>query len=161
MNVAELIMEYIVQENHLFGSNLNHQIDVSSFGSGSRSSVTVPLAQFKSDRLNINNLHGLDDEVIFDNSSTDFESDTNEDNQNMENNNLGINKHNSNNNFNDNNDYSFIKQPIIHVKLIHFMHQSNSSKVTPSSLNNFINLNLPRLLLQSNNMHIFVQFEVS
>ncbi|KAH9594622.1 hypothetical protein MS3_00007287 [Schistosoma haematobium] len=158
MNVAELIMEYIVQENHLFGSNLNHHIDVSSIGSGSRSSVTVPLAQFKSDRLNINNLHGLDDEVIFGNSSTDFESDFNEDNQNMENNNLGINKHNSNNNFNDN-DYSFIKQPIIHVKLIHFMHQSNSSKVTLSSLNNFINLNLPRLLMQSNNMHIFVQFE--
>lgn len=161
MNVAELIMEYIVQENHLFGSNLNHHIDVSSIGSGSRSSVTVPLAQFNSDRLNINNLHGLDDEVIFGNSSTDFESDFNEDNQNMENNNLGINKHNGNNNFNDNSDYSFIKQPVIHVKLIHFMHQSNSSKVTLSSLNNFINLNLPRLLMQSNNMHIFVQFEVS
>uniref|UniRef100_A0A3Q0KLH9 DUF5735 domain-containing protein n=1 Tax=Schistosoma mansoni TaxID=6183 RepID=A0A3Q0KLH9_SCHMA len=164
MNAAELIMEYIFQENHPLGSSLNNRIDinsidVSSIDSGSRSSINVPLTQFKSDRLNTNNLHGLDNEVFLDNTSVDIESDFNEDNQNMENNNLGINKHNSNNNFIDNNDYSFIKQPIIQVKLIHFINQSNLSKVTLSSLNNFINLDIPRLLMQSNNMHIFVQFE--
>ncbi|CAH8444394.1 unnamed protein product [Schistosoma turkestanicum] len=166
MTVAEIIMEYTAQEKHSHGSSFNNvnSVGVSSNGissSGSSgSSVTVPLTQFQSDRLNNNDLLGVDNEVFLENLSIDSESDFNEDYQNMENNNPGINKHTTNNNnFIDNKDYSFTKQPIIQVKLIHFIHQLNSTKIIPNSSNNFINLNIPRALIQSNNMHIFVQFE--
>ncbi|KAK4472457.1 hypothetical protein MN116_003708 [Schistosoma mekongi] len=158
MNVAELIMEYIVQENYL--PRINYNTDTSSSSSSSINSATVPLSQFRSDRLNTNSLLGIENDIFPENSSTDIELDLTEDSQDTENNNLGTIKHSTtNNNLNDNKDYTFTKKPIIQVKLIHFIQQSNSSKITLSSSNNFINLDIPRLLTQSNNMHIFVQFE--
>nr|CAH8828625.1 unnamed protein product [Trichobilharzia regenti] len=161
MNVAELIMEYIVEENHSPGSgynflsvNNNDAIGVSS-GSGS----TISMNHFKSDRLDTNDLHGLDSEIFLEGSSDDLDLDFTE---NAENTNIVNNRNSNNNNADDDkNSYSSLtNQPFIQVKLIHFMRQSNSSKIIPqSSANNLINLDVPSLLMQPNNMHIFVQFE--
>ncbi|VDQ00419.1 unnamed protein product [Trichobilharzia regenti] len=162
MNVAELIMEYIVEENHSPGSgynflsvNNNDAIGVSS-GSGS----TISMNHFKSDRLDTNDLHGLDSEIFLEGSSDDLDLDFTE---NAENTNIVNNRNSNNNNADDDkNSYSSLtNQPFIQVKLIHFMRQSNSSKIIPqSSANNLINLDVPSLLMQPNNMHIFVQFEM-
>ncbi|CAH8447711.1 unnamed protein product [Heterobilharzia americana] len=157
INVAELIMAYLGQTDPISqGSHTGSTYMNTGVGVNSGTSSTIPLNSFRSDQLDVNDLHGVDNEIFIENSSVDTDLHFNEDDQHIENKNI-----NNYNDVNDNNnyDYSLNNQPIIQIKLIYFMLRSNSSKIIPYSMNNLINLNVPRLLMHSNNMHIFVQFE--